>query len=269
MKSICLLLLGLVITIISELIGTRVLPIGSVSITILPMLYAVILGFFVAPDLLGKVIKPLNTLFDKPTIKFAGQLAGYGLLVLGVRLGFSIGPNVTKIFTVGPAFIAQEFGHFFSPVIAMPLALALGMKREAVGATASIARESAVGIITERYGINSPEGRGVLGVYIIGSILGTIVFSVIGSVAIYTGLHPYALAMACGVGSASMMTAAVSALVTTVPPEMQELVLTYAGTSNLLSTGFTSIYLLLWGALPFTNWYYDKLSPFFSKKSGE
>ncbi|MGL4677238.1 MAG: DUF3100 domain-containing protein [Brevinema sp.] len=265
MKKFYLWFIALIIVSIAELIGAKSIVIGNLSITLLPMLYAVIFGFLVAPELLGRFVPFFNSLFDKPIIEWTGKLSGYSILVLGVRLGFNVGPNIGEIFSVGPAFIAQEFGHFFSPIIAMPIALWLGLKREAIGATASVSREGAVGIITERYGMNSPEGTGVLGVYIIGSIFGTIIFSLIGNLAIYTGLHPYALAMACGVGSASMMTAAISSLLTTIPEHMRDLALSYASTSNLISTGVTGIYLLLWGTLPFTNWYYDKLAPIFNK----
>ncbi len=127
--------------------------------------------------------------------------------MLGIKYGTTVGPNIDKIIQAGPAFIAQEFGHILAPIVALPLALMFGMKREAVGATASISREPSLGVISEKYGINSPEGSGVLGTYLMGTVLGTIYFSVLGSISIYSGLHPYALGMACGVGSGSMMTA--------------------------------------------------------------
>ena len=265
MKSIYVFLLGLGIVLLSDFIGKRSIAIGSISIVVLPMLYAVIFGLMMTKGCLGALIKPINKILTDKNVAFAGKLSGYALLILGVRLGFSIGPNVTKIFDVGLAFIAQELAHFFVPVIAMPFAMLLGLKRECIGCATSISREGAVGIITEKYGVNSSEGVSVVAVYMIGTVIGTIIFSVLGSVAIYSGLHPYALAMACGVGSASMMTAASTALASQVPVEMQDTVMTYAGTSNLISTGVTGIYLLLFCTLPFANWYYAKLYPLFFK----
>ncbi len=257
--------LGFVITIISELIGRKSLSIGTVSIIILPMLYAVIMGLLMAPDFLGKIIAPINKMLDEKSVAFTAKLASYAFIILGVRLGFSIGPNISKIFHVGLAFIAQEFAHFLVPVFAMPIAMLLGLKREAIGAATSISREGSVGIITEKYGVGSPEGVGVLAIYMVGTVLGTVIFSVIGSLAIYSGLHPYALAMATGVGSASMMTASATALAATAPPEMKDTIMTYAGTSNLISSSITGIYLFLFGTLPFSNWYYTKLYPVFFK----
>ena len=86
-----------------------------------------------------------------------------------------------------------------------------------------------------------------------------------GSLAIYTGIHPLALGMACGVGSGSMMTAAASSLAEVVGPQYADQVFAYASTSNMLS-GLTGVNILVFISLPFTEWYYKKLSPKFSKK---
>ena len=141
------------------------------------------------------------------------------------------------------------------------------MKREAVGATVSICREPTLGIIGERYGITSPEGTGVLGTYLVGTVFGTIFFGLLGGVAVATGLHPYALAMACGIGSASMMTAA-SASLSTAVPAMKDTILAYAATSNLL-TGITGMYSVIFIALPFTNWLYKKFRPWIEHEGGD
>ena len=59
--------------------------------------------------------------------------------------------------------IFQEFGHFFGTMaIGLPIALLLGIKREAIGATFSVGREPSLAIIAEKYGMHSPEARGVL-----------------------------------------------------------------------------------------------------------
>lgn len=139
------------------------------------------------------------------------------------------------------------------------------MKREAVGATASISREPSLGVISEKYGINSPEGSGVLGTYLMGTVLGTIYFSFLGSVSIYSGLHPYALGMACGVGSGSMMTAASASLSAMVPKSMEQTILSYAATSNMMSS-ITGIIFLVFVSLPFTNFMYAKLEPIIGRK---
>lgn len=258
---------SLIIVIISEMIGKIAIPVWKVSIILFPMLYAVVIGLFITPDLLGKKIKALRKLVDQEEIVLAGELVGMGLLILGVKYGTLAGPNIQKILTAGPAFLAQECGHLLSPLVALPLALLLGMKREAVGATSSISREPSLGVISEKYGINSPEGSGVLGTYLIGTVIGTIIFGILGSVSIYSGIHPYALGMACGVGSGSMMTAA-AALTEVVPPDMKDTVLAYAATSNMLS-GITGVNFLIFVTLPLTNKMYSVLEPILGRRGGK
>ncbi|MBC2857158.1 DUF3100 domain-containing protein [Cetobacterium sp. 2A] len=255
-----LLIVSALIIVLCELIGKISIPVGKVNIILFPMLYAVAIGLIITPDLLGKKIKALQKVLGNKEVKLAGEFVGMALLILGVKYGTLAGPNFQKIIEAGPAFLAQEFGHILSPLIALPLALFLGMKREAVGATSSISREPSLGVIGEKYGIDSPEGSGVLGTYLIGTVLGTIVFGILGSVSIHTGIHPYALGMACGVGSGSMMTAAVAALAETVPFEMRDTVVAYAATSNMLS-GITGVNFLIFITLPLTNKLYAILEP--------
>jgi hypothetical protein len=254
----------LVIVIITELIGTHKFPVGPGTVVLLPMLFAVVIGILITPQVLGKVIKVLQKAISKDEVELAGALVMISLLPLGVKYGTLVGPAVEKIVKAGPAFLLQELGNLGTIIIAFPVAILLGLKREAVGATVSICREPTLGVIGERYGITSPEGTGTLGTYIVGTVFGTIFFGLLGGFAVITGLHPYALAMACGIGSASMMTAG-SASLATVVPAMKDTILAYAATSNLL-TGVTGMYSVIFLALPFTNWLYKRFQPFIERK---
>ena len=259
-----LMIITTLIVVICELIGEHTLKFGAVALILFPMLYAVIIGIFITPDLLGKKIKLLKKHVGQKEITLAGEFVGIALVLLGIKYGSTVGPNLAKIFEAGPAFIAQEFGHILAPIVALPLALLFSFKREAVGACSSISRETSLGVISEKYGINSPEGSGVLGTYLMGTVIGTIYFSVLGSLSIYTGLHPYALGMATGVGSGSMMTAA-SAALTKVPeiaadPAMVETILSYGATSNMMSS-LTGLVFLVFITLPLTNKMYAFLEP--------
>lgn len=258
----------LVLVVIAELIGIVKISLGPGTVVLLPMLYAVILGILITPDILGKRIKALKKVVNDDTIELAGVGVMIALLPLGVKYGTLVGPNIVKVLEAGPALILQELGNLFTPFIALPLALALGLKREAVGATVSICREPTLGVIGERYGMSSAEGNGVLGTYMVGTVFGTIFFGFLGSLAVNTGIHPYALAMACGVGSGSMMAAGSAALAETVSAGMKDTVLAYAATSNML-TGITGIYSVIFLALPFTNWYYKRLAPKLNKNVTE
>jgi len=251
-------LLMLVISLVCEAIG--VIHFGKVAL--FPMLYAVAIGMICTPDLLGKKIKYIKEKVTSKEMGIAGDMVMLLLLMLGIKLGTFVGPNIDKIIQAGPAFLAQEFGHILAPIIAVPLALKLGLRRETIGAASSISREASLGVIGEKYGISSSEGRGVLGVYLAGTIIGTIFFGILGSVSVYSGIHPLALAMACGVGSGSMMTAAASSLSAVVDPQYKDAVFAYASTSNMLS-GITGVNILLFISLPLTEWYYKKLEPKF------
>ncbi|MGL5328145.1 MAG: DUF3100 domain-containing protein [Peptostreptococcaceae bacterium] len=262
-------LTAFVIVVACEFIGEYTVNIGPVALVLFPMLYAVIVGIIITPDLLGKKIKALREMIGEKEINIAGDVVGIALVILGIKYGSTVGPNLQKIIAAGPAFLAQEFGHILAPIVALPLALLFGFKREAVGACSSISRETSLGVISEKYGINSPEGSGVLGTYLMGTVIGTIYFSILGSVSIYTGLHPYALGMATGVGSGSMMTAA-SAALTKVPeiaadPAMVDTILSYGATSNMMSS-LTGLLFLVFITLPFTNKLYDILEPKLGRK---
>lgn len=256
----------LVIVIICELIGTHKFIVGPGSLVLLPMLYAVVIGILITPDVLGSKIEALKKLISQKECKLATTMLTISLLPLGVKYGTLVGPNMPKVIQAGPAFILQEFGNLGTIVLALPLALLLGLKREAVGGTVSICREPTLGIISEYYGIDSPEGRGVLGTYLTGTILGTIFFGILGGLSPLTGLHPYALAMACGMGSASMMTASSASLSSAIAPEMKDTILAYAATSNLL-TGVTGLYMDLIIGLPMVNFLYRKLAPVLGRKN--
>lgn len=250
----------LTIVIVAELIGTQTYPLGPGQIVLLPMLFAVIIGIAISYSMLGRYIDPLRNVVDKGVSEISSPLLVIALMPLGVKYGTLVGPAFNDLVTAGPAFVLQELGNLGTIFLALPLALLLGLKREAIGSAVSIAREPTLGIITDKYGVDSPEGRGVLGTYLTGTVLGTIFFGLLGGFAPVTGLHPLALSMACGIGSASMMTACSGSLaeVTTAVPEDQ--ILSFAATSNLL-TGVTGLYIVLFVGLPLINRLYDLLFP--------
>ncbi len=153
--------------------------------------------------------------------------------------------------------ILQELGNLASVLVAMPIAILLGMRREAIGACSSISREPSLGVIGEKYGIDSPEGTGVLGTYLVGSVIGTVYFGIISPLGLHLGLNPLSLAVGCGLGSGSMMAAA-SASLSAAVPQMSSQILAFAATSNMLAA-FTGMYALIFLALPMSNFIYKHL----------
>ena len=78
---------------------------------------------------------------------------------------------IGEILNAKLALIFQEIGHFAGTILlGLPLAVMLGMGREAVGATYSVAREPNIAIVADKYGLDSPEGRGVMAMYVCGTL---------------------------------------------------------------------------------------------------
>ena len=190
---------------------------------------------------------------------FSDTFVVVGISVFLAKVSITSGIELPKIFAAGPALILQEFGNLGTIILALPFALLFGFKREAIGMTNSIGREPNVGLIASKYGLNSPEGRGVMTTYIVGTLVGTIFMGVMANFLGVSGiLHPYALAMACGVGSATMMTASSQALAAALP-EMSEEILAYAATSNICSS-IDGLYMTLFLGIPIANFIYKKMA---------
>ncbi len=239
----------LILVIISEFIGVHSFKVGPGTLVLLPMLYALVIGAFMGP----KFLKAVN----QKDMVGAGSLVGVTLMLLMARYGTTVGPNLPAIIKSGPALLLQEFGNLGTLFLGIPLAVFLGLKREAIGAAHSVAREPNVALIGDVYGFDGPEGRGVMGVYICGTVFGTIFYGLMATVAAaYLPLSPKALAMASGVGSASMMTASVSSL-SAMFPQMAEELQALGAASNMLS-GLDGLYMSLWMALPVSEWLYRK-----------
>ncbi len=250
----------LVIVAVTEIVGTQTFSVGPGQVVLLPMLFAVVIGILVSYSVLGQYVDQLRQIVSKEVSEISSPLLIVALMPLGVKYGTLVAPSFNELIQAGPAFLLQEFGNLATIFIALPIALLLGLKRESIGGAVSIAREPTLGVVTDKYGIDSAEGRGVLGTYLTGTVLGTIFFGLLGGFAPATGLHPLALSMACGMGSASMMTACSASLTKVVPAGMEEQVLSFAATSNLL-TGITGLYVVILIGLPLINALYGVLEP--------
>lgn len=249
----------LILVIIAELIGTKTIPITKdVAITIMPLIYTIILGlaFYLA--------KPIKWIQRRQARIAEGAM----MLFIGVliaKLAVSSGQSINLIFKMGPALILQELGHL-ATILVLPVALLLGFKKEAIGMTNSIGREPNVAVVVDKYGFNSPESRGVFAIFIIGTVIGTIFISFLVTFSLsFLPLHPYAYAMASGVGSASMNAAAIGPTLAAFPG-METQIEAFAGFSNLLSF-CVGIYIVIFVALPLTEKVYAWLEPKIGKEN--
>ncbi|WP_301861237.1 DUF3100 domain-containing protein [uncultured Megasphaera sp.] len=231
---------ALCIVLVAEWIGVQKFGL----VVFLPLFYALLIG--------GVLSYPRFHIMTDTMMEKAGLFMPIAMFFLLVKIGLGIGPNLHMLLNSGLALIMQEFGHFFGTLLfGLPMALLLRMGREAVGACYSIDREPNVAIVAEKYGMFSPEGRGVMGMYICGTLFGALWISVLSGIIARMGIfHPYALAMGGGIGSASMMAASVGSIVAVFPEEAQK-IQAYAGAANLMTT-VIGIYFALFISLPVT-----------------
>ncbi len=250
-------IVSLIICLLAQAIGPLKFKVMGIDVTIMTMIWAILLGIALSPHLLGKIIPPIKKIIGQKEIERAPFLLSIVLYPLGIMFGISAGPKIGVVFESGIALVFQEFGNLGTMFIALPVALLIGLGRTSVGSTFSLCRDTALGIIGDKYGLQSAEGIGTLGTYISGSVFGTLFYSFLAPVSIMLGFHPFALAMASGMGSASMMQAATAALVNAAP-QLEEEILAYSATSGLL-TSVTGVYMELFIALPLANFLYKKL----------
>lgn len=241
--------LVLLTVVVTELIGQHSIPVGPGVILLLPMLYAIIIG----------LILYFTPLVKEKQSKNAEPIIVLGVALLLAKIGVIIGPSLPEVIAAGPALLLQEIGNLGTILFALPVAVWLGLKRESIGMTHSVAREPNVGLIMDKFGINSPEGRGVMAVYIFGTVFGAVFMGLIsGLLATITPLNPLSFAMASGVGSGSMMAAASGSLVAAFP-EIEDTIVAFAGASNLLSLS-TGLWVSIFIALPLTEKLYKWLA---------
>jgi len=252
-------LIALTVVAIAEWIGLVPFMLGPGKITLLPMLWALLIAACWG-SLHRYLPAPLR--LDRRSQGFAGALLDVAVLLLIVKLGLTVGGNLPALKQAGWALFFQEFGHAFGTLaLGLPLALMLGIKREAVGATFSVGRENNIAIIGEKYGMQSPEGRGVLAEYITGTVLGAMFIAALaGFISSLNIFDPRSLAMGAGVGSGSLMAAALGAIAANTPEHMIEEVTAIAAASNLL-TSVAGFYFTLFLSLPACAWLYTRLEP--------
>ena len=270
----------LVLVVIAMFIGPIEIELTKgVTVSIMPLLYTMILG------LVFYLAEPISWIERKQSRVAEGAMMLFiGILI--AKLAVSSGQSMHLLFEMGPALMLQELGHLATILIALPVALLLGfkreaigmtnsigrepevavVKREAIGMTNSIGREPEVAVVVDKYGFNSAESRGIFALFIVGTMIGTVFISFLTSICVsILPLHPYAFAMASGVGSASMNAAAIGPTLAAFPA-FETQIEAFAGFSNLLSFS-VGIYIVIFLALPLTEKLYMILEPKIGRKS--
>ncbi len=254
-----LVIVTLAIVALADWIGSVQFKLGPGKVVLLPMLWALLIAAVLG---IGQRRVPAAARIGTGLQGLAGGLLNAALLLFVVKLALTVGASLPMIKQAGWALFFQEFGHAFGTLaLGLPLALLLGIKREAVGSTFSVGREGNLVIIGEKYGMASPEGRGVLAEYITGTVLGALFIAVLaGFVTSLNIFDPRSLAMGAGVGSGSMMAAALGAITAQLPADQVPQITAIAAVSNLL-TAVVGFYFTLFLSLPVCSWLYYKLEP--------
>ena len=239
-------LVVLVLACLAEVIGIIQIDIAIGTVVLLPLLYAFFFSLLFNPN----IVSGLGNVVGKQGAGIAPRWILICMMPFMAKFAIGIGPQIGDIIAAGPALILQELGNVATLLIAMPVAVLLfNMGRETIGATHSIAREPNIALVADRYGLKSSEGIGVMGVYVMGTVFGGVYFSLVaGLFASWELFDIRSLAMACGVGSGSMMGACSTALAETVPDAANE-ISAFAATSNLLTYG-TGLFVSAFIALP-------------------
>jgi len=253
------------IVLIAETIGNVSIPMfGSAKIVLLPLLWALLMGGALS---VASRRLPAGVAITGEMQRSAAALLQPALLLFIAKLGLLVGGSIPKLAASGLGLVFQEFGHFFGTMVfGLPVALLLGIKRQAIGATFSVGREPSLAIIAERFGMQSPEGQGVLAEYLTGTVFGAVFIALLAS--FMTSLNvfdPLALAMGAGVGSGGMMAAAAGAIAAQQTPEVAKDVAAFAAASNLITTTIGT-YFTLFLSLPFTIWAYGVLEPVLGRR---
>ena len=245
-------ILAFVFIVIADSIGQIQVPLGPGTLILFPIFYSLLMGVISGPEVLK--------IFNQKEVKAASKLVIVAICPFIAKLGINAGASIEVILSAGPALILQEIGNLGTIFLAMPFALLLGLKREAIGATHSINRESNLALITDMFGPDSPETRGSLSIYVVGGMVGTIFFSFLTTIVASLNLfHPYALGMASGVGAGILMASATASLALIYPNMASELS-ALASTSETIS-GITGIYVAIFVGIPLTKKLYQLLEP--------
>jgi hypothetical protein len=244
--------LAFVIALAVQFIGQAKIDVGIGSIIIFPMVWGLILGLLVSVQ----KFKPLGLDLQR----VAAALVGVAVLLLVARLAFNIGPSLPTLLKAGPALLLQEVGHLLGTIVlALPLAVLLRMGKATVGATFSLDREPSFAMVSEKYGPDSDQYRGVLAMYVFGTLFGAVFITLLTSlVANWKIFDPLALAMGAGVGSGSMMAASAASIIAAYPAD-QEAILGMAAVSNLITT-VLGVYVGIYIALPLADRFYKVLT---------
>lgn len=250
-------LIVLIASIIADAIGPITIPLwGAVKVTLMPLLYSMaiitVLYLWKGFKLVGPAQIPTGTV-----------MLSISMIMLMSKLGASVGASIEELIKQSVPLLLSNLADSMTFILALPVALALGIRRESIGMTFAMSREPGLTVIESRFG-NKEEFAGVVTTYIVGTVFGSIVVSLFTSLFVSSGMFSLdAIAMGAGIGSAAMSTAAMGVLIEQFP-DVQETLSAFVVASNLISSAL-AVYVGLFVNVPLTEWYYKVLHPVLHK----
>lgn len=251
-----LIIFSAIVVVLAEVIGFKIINFGKFRIGLLPLVFALLITMGLGMKCFR--ISFLKKIYTEENITFAGKYLIIIMLPLMAKYGADVAPRLKEILSIGWIFLLQELGNLGTIIFGLPVAIFIGLRREAIGSTLGLGREGELAYISEKYTLNSDEGKGVLSMYIFGTLFGAVFFSIVAPIFLNMGFRYEALAIASGMGSASMMTASSSILAATLP-EHAEIIRAYAAASQLL-TSFIGTFTMVFLAVPLQRFLYNKLT---------
>lgn len=166
----------LIFTVIAEMIGSQTIRFGEFSMTLSPLIFSMSLMaiFYLIPR--------QNMITEKTSGNASKMMALTGGILIA-KLGVSSGAAIEEVLNAGFVVTLQNLGAAFSFILGLPIAVFFfKLKRESIGMSFGVSREANVALISDKYGAESPEFRGVMTNYIVGTIFGVIAMSFLISV---------------------------------------------------------------------------------------
>ena len=133
-------IIAFIFILIADSIGQIKIPLGPGMLILFPIFYSLFMGILSGPQIL-KVMK-------EKEVTAASKLVIVAICPFIAKLGINAGASLSTVIQAGPALLLQEIGNLGTIFLALPFALLLGLKREAIGATHSINRETNLALIT-------------------------------------------------------------------------------------------------------------------------
>src|SRR5690625_2360988 len=126
----------LVVVFIAEMIGVQSIPIGGISIGILPLVIAIIITMILGMKFFRRGF--WKKVYSDANINFSSKYLIFIMLPLMARYGADVAPNIGEILSIGWVFIFMVLGNLGVVVLVLSIAFLFVLWCDAVVGTWSV-----------------------------------------------------------------------------------------------------------------------------------